>query len=169
MANRLQTMAKKTTSKNPPLQAQDKLTFSAVARALPDGSRPSERGPGTPLQHFGMPEEQIPRGGALLIGVSGIPGETAQYQHEDLFRYLHGMTWRRTTRSCSRIGSPSMTRRDSLLSEAAALIAGLQYLSALPEDMQDCALAIATLMAKLSRRGIRNSQPGDGSGRSNRQ
>ena len=94
-----------------------------------------------------MPEEQI-REAVLLISVSGIPGETAQYQHGDLF----DIAWDDfedndeivITNLVAIDDSPRFSAR-----EAAALIAGLQYLSALPEQADR--EAIATLTAKLSR------------------
>lgn len=97
--------------------------------------------------HFGVPPEQI-REAVRLIGVSGIPGETSAYQHGDLF----DIAWDDfedndqivLTNRVAIDDSPRFSAR-----EAAALIAGLQYLSALPEHADRA--AIATLMAKLSR------------------
>jgi proteasome accessory factor C len=97
--------------------------------------------------HFGVPAEQI-RDAVRLIGVSGIPGETAAYQHGDLF----DIAWDDfedndqivLTNRVAIDDSPRFSAR-----EAAALIAGLQYLSALPEHADRA--AIASLMAKLSR------------------
>jgi proteasome accessory factor C len=97
--------------------------------------------------HFGMSPEQI-RDAVRLIGVSGIPGETAQYQHEDLF----DISWDDfeendqivLTHRVAIDDSPRFSAR-----EASALIAGLQYLSSLPEHADRA--AIASLMAKLSR------------------
>jgi proteasome accessory factor C len=128
-----------------PLQAQDKLTFLlSLVPFLMDHDRISVADVAT---HFGMKPEQI-REAVRLIGVSGIPGETAQYQHEDLF----DISWDDfeendqivLTHRVAIDDSPRFSAR-----EAAALIAGLQYLSALPEHADRA--AVASLMAKLSR------------------
>ncbi|NEM90054.1 helix-turn-helix transcriptional regulator [Galbitalea soli] len=128
-----------------PLQAGDKLTFLlSLVPFLMDHDRISV---GEVAAHFGMKPEQI-RDAVRLIGVSGIPGETAQYQHEDLF----DISWDdfeendqiSLTHRVAIDDSPRFSAR-----EAAALIAGLQYLSALPEHADRA--AIASLMAKLSR------------------
>jgi proteasome accessory factor C len=128
-----------------PLQAQDKLTFLlSLVPFLMDHDRISVA---EVAEHFGMKPEQI-RDAVRLIGVSGIPGETASYQHEDLF----DISWDDfedndqivLTHRVAIDDSPRFSAR-----EAAALIAGLQYLSALPEHADRD--AIATLMAKLSR------------------
>ena len=97
--------------------------------------------------HFGVPEQQI-RDAVRLIAVSGIPGETSQYQHGDLF----DIAWDRfedadeilLTNLVAIDDTPRFSGR-----EAAALIAGLQYLSALPENADRG--AIDSLMAKLAR------------------
>jgi proteasome accessory factor C len=97
--------------------------------------------------HFGVAEQEI-RDAVRLIAVSGVPGETSQYQHGDLF----DIAWDRfddhdeivLTNLVAIDDSPRFSGR-----EAAALIAGLQYLSALPE-IADRA-AIDSLMAKLAR------------------
>jgi proteasome accessory factor C len=97
--------------------------------------------------HFGLPPAQI-REAVRLIAVSGIPGETGTYQHGDLF----DLAWDDfedndqivLTNLVAIDDSPRFSAR-----EAAALIAGLQYLSALPENSDRG--AIASLMAKLSR------------------
>jgi proteasome accessory factor C len=132
-------------SKTPPLQAQDKLTFLlSLVPFLMDHDRISVT---EVAEHFGMKAEQI-RDAVRLIGVSGIPGETASYQHEDLF----DISWDDfedndqivLTHRVAIDDSPRFSAR-----EASALIAGLQYLSALPEHADRA--AIATLMAKLSR------------------
>jgi proteasome accessory factor C len=128
-----------------PLQAQDKLTFLlSLVPFLMDHDRISV---GEVATHFGMSPEQI-RDAVRLIGVSGIPGETAQYQHEDLF----DISWDDfedndqivLTHRVAIDDSPRFSAR-----EASALIAGLQYLSSLPEHADRA--AIASLMAKLSR------------------
>jgi proteasome accessory factor C len=133
------------TRRTPALHAQDKLTFLlSFVPFLMDHDR---IGVAEAAAHFGMTEEQI-RNAVRLIGVSGIPGETAQYQHEDLF----DISWDDfddndqivLTNRVAIDDSPRFSAR-----EAAALIAGLQYLSALPEHADRA--AISSLMAKLSR------------------
>jgi proteasome accessory factor C len=80
--------------------------------------------------------------------VSGVPGETDAYQHEDLFDINWDAFEERDeiviTNLVAIDDSPRFSAR-----EAAALIAGLQYLSALPENADRA--AIASLMSKLSR------------------
>ncbi|HEX4059048.1 MAG TPA: WYL domain-containing protein [Galbitalea sp.] len=129
----------------PPLQAQDKLTFLlSLVPYLMDHDRVSVEETAT---HFGMTKEQI-REAVRLIGVSGIPGETAQYQHEDLF----DISWDDLEENDQIILTHRVAIDDSprfSAREAAALIAGLQYLSSLPEHANRT--AIATLTAKLSR------------------
>ena len=128
-----------------PLQARDKLTFLlSLVPYLMDRDRVSVQ---TAAEHFGVSEEQI-RDSVRLIAVSGIPGETAAYQPDDLF----DIAWDDfedndqivLTNLVAIDDSPRFSGR-----EAAALIAGLQYLSALPENSDRS--AIATLMAKLAR------------------
>jgi proteasome accessory factor C len=127
------------------LKAQDKLAFLlSLVPYLVDHERVSVA---EVSAHFGVPAERI-RDAVRLIGVSGIPGETTQYQHGDLF----DINWDDfefndqivLTNRVAIDDSPRFSAR-----EAAALIAGLQYLSALPEHADRA--AIATLMAKLSR------------------
>ncbi|MEJ1230670.1 MAG: WYL domain-containing protein [Galbitalea sp.] len=132
-------------AKAKPMLAQDKLTFLlSLVPYLMDHDRVSVE---ETAAHFGMTKEQI-RDAVRLIGVSGIPGETAQYQHEDLFD-ISWTTSRTTTRSFSPIAWRSTIPPRFSAREAAALIAGLQYLSALPEHADRT--AITTLMGKLSR------------------
>lgn len=128
-----------------PRHAQDKLAFLlSLVPYLMDRDRVSV---GEAAKHFGVPEEQI-REAVRLIGVSGVPGETAMYQHGDLF----DIAWDDfedndqivLTNLVAIDDSPRFSAR-----EAAALIAGLQYLSALPENADRD--AIASLTAKLSR------------------
>jgi proteasome accessory factor C len=128
-----------------PRHAQDKLAFLlSLVPYLMDRDRVSV---GEAAAHFGVPEEHI-REAVRLIGVSGIPGETATYQHGDLF----DIAWDDfedhdqivLTHLVAIDDSPRFSAR-----EAAALIAGLQYLSALPENADRA--AIASLMDKLSR------------------
>lgn len=131
--------------KQPPLRAQDKLAFLlSLVPYLMDHDRVKVQ---DAAAHFGVPEEQI-REAVRLIGVSGIPGETAMYQHGDLF----DIAWDAfedddeivLTNLVAIDDSPRFSAR-----EAAALIAGLQYLSALPEHADRA--AIASLASKLSR------------------
>jgi proteasome accessory factor C len=133
------------TPKAQPRHAQDKLAFLlSLVPYLMDRDRVSV---GEAAKHFGVPEEQI-REAVRLIGVSGIPGETATYQHGDLF----DIAWDDfedndqivLTNLVAIDDSPRFSAR-----EAAALIAGLQYLSALPENADRA--AIASLMSKLAR------------------
>ncbi|MEO6942919.1 MAG: WYL domain-containing protein [Terrimesophilobacter sp.] len=128
-----------------PLQARDKLTFLlALVPYLMDHDRVSVKD--AALQ-FGVSDEQV-REAVRLIAVSGIPGDTATYQHDDLF----DIAWDDfedndqivLTNMVAIDESPRFSGR-----EAAALIAGLQYLSALPENADRG--AVSKLMAKLSR------------------
>jgi proteasome accessory factor C len=128
-----------------PLQARDKLAFllSLVPWLMDhDGATVSET-----AAHFGMTPQQI-RDAVQLIAVSGVPGETDSYQHEDLFDINWDAFEERDqiilTNRVAIDDSPRFSAR-----EAAALIAGLQYLSALPENADRA--AIASLMSKLSR------------------
>lgn len=96
---------------------------------------------------FAVPADQV-RAAVRLIAVSGIPGETSQYLHGDLFD-IHWDEFEDNdrivlTHQVAIDDSPRFSAR-----EAAALIAGLQYLSALPENADRD--AIASLMAKLTR------------------
>ncbi|CAN5136493.1 WYL domain-containing protein [soil metagenome] len=128
-----------------PLQARDKLAFllSLVPWLMDhDGASVTET-----ATHFGVPPEQI-RDAVNLIAVSGIPGETDSYQHEDLFDINWDAFEERDeivlTNLVAIDDSPRFSAR-----EAAALIAGLQYLSSLPENADRA--SIANLMNKLSR------------------
>ena len=131
--------------KSAPLQARDKLTFLlSLVPYLMDHDRVSVP---AVAEHFAVSAEQI-RDAVRLIAVSGIPGETSAYQPDDLF----DIAWDDfedndqivLTNLVAIDDSPRFSGR-----EAAALIAGLQYLSALPENSDRS--AIATLMAKLAR------------------
>jgi proteasome accessory factor C len=128
-----------------PLHARDKLTFLlSLVPYLMDRDRVSVQ---VAAEHFGVSQEQI-RDAVRLIAVSGIPGETTAYQPDDLF----DIAWDDfeendqivLTNLVAIDDSPRLSGR-----EAAALIAGLQYLSALPENSDRS--AVATLMAKLAR------------------
>lgn len=98
-------------------------------------------------KHFAVAESHI-RDAVRLIAVSGIPGETSQYQHGDLF----DIAWDRFddddeiqfTNLVAIDNSPRFSAR-----EAAAIIAGLQYLSVLPETANR--QTIDSLMVKLAR------------------
>ncbi len=142
-------MAKR--AKAPAFHAQDKLAFLlSLVPYLMDHDR--VRVPEV-AKHFGV-EPEFVRDAVRLIGVSGVPGETSQYQHEDLF----DINWDAfeeddeivLTNLVAIDESPRFSAR-----EAAALIAGLQYLSSLPENADRA--AIASLEAKLSRGS--SSQP----------
>ncbi|MES2094985.1 MAG: WYL domain-containing protein [Actinomycetota bacterium] len=126
-------------------QAQDKLLFLlSLVPFLMEHERISVQDAAT---HFGVTPERV-REAVELIAVSGIPGETGQYQHGDLF----DLAWDDfeendqivLTNLVAIDDAPRFSGR-----EAAALIAGLQYLSALPENADRA--AIATLMTKLAR------------------
>jgi proteasome accessory factor C len=128
-----------------PLHAQDKLTFLlSLVPFLIDHDHVSVT---EVAEHFGVEAEQI-REAVRLIAVSGVPGETRTYQYEDLF----DIAWDDfedndqivLTNLVAIDESPRFSAR-----EAAALIAGLQYLSALPENADRA--AVASLMSKLSR------------------
>jgi proteasome accessory factor C len=138
-------MNQETTMVDRPMQAQDKLAFLlALVPYLMDHEQVTVA---EAAAHFSVPEEQI-RDAVRLIAVSGIPGETQQYQHGDLFDIAWDAFEDRDeivlTHMVAIDDSPRFSAR-----EAAALIAGLQYLSALPENANRD--AIGTLMAKLTR------------------
>lgn len=127
------------------LPAADKVAFLlALVPWLVDHDRVSVA---DAAEHFQVSEEQI-RDAVKLIAVSGIPGETTQYQHGDLF----DIAWDRfedddeivLTHLVAIDDSPRFSGR-----EAAALIAGLQYLSALPENADRG--TIDSLLTKLAR------------------
>jgi proteasome accessory factor C len=140
---RWQIMAKPRTSS--PFQAQDKLTFLlALVPFLVDRERTSVT---EAAEHFGVKPELI-REAVRLIAVSGVPGETRTYQYEDLF----DIAWDDfddndqivITNLVAIDEAPRFSAR-----EAAALIAGLQYLSSLPENADRA--AVNSLMSKLAR------------------
>ncbi|WP_308468713.1 helix-turn-helix transcriptional regulator [Rathayibacter soli] len=127
-----------------PMQAQDKLAFLlSLVPYLMDQGRVSVT---DAAAHFGVSDEQL-RAAVRLIAVSGVPGETQQYQPGDLFDIAWDAFEDRDeiilTHLVAIDDSPRFSAR-----EAAALIAGLQYLSALPENANRD--AIASLMAKLA-------------------
>ncbi len=128
-----------------PMQAQDKLAFLlALVPYLMDRDRVSVS---EAAEHFGVEKAQL-RDAVRLIAVSGVPGETNQYQPGDLF----DIAWDDfeendqivLTHQVAIDDSPRFSAR-----EAAALIAGLQYLTALPENADRD--VIGSLMAKLAR------------------
>ncbi len=130
---------------SPTFRAQDKLALLlSLVPYLLDHDRVSVADAAT---HFGVDAALI-REAVQLIAVSGIPGETKQYQHGDLFDIAWGEFLDKDiivlTHQVAIDEVPRFSAR-----EAAALIAGLQYLAALPEhNNRD---AITSLMAKLTR------------------
>lgn len=126
-------------------QARDKLAFllSLVPWLMEhDGATVAEA-----AEHFGLSAQQI-RDAVELIAVSGVPGDTDSYQHGDLFDINWDAFEERDeivlTNLVAIDDSPRFSAR-----EATALIAGLQYLSSLPENAGSATLA--SLTAKLSR------------------
>jgi len=128
-----------------PRLAADKLTFLlSLVPYLIDHDTVSVA---EVAERFGVSADRV-RASVRLIAMSGIPGETSQYQHGDLF----DIQWDEfeendrivLTHLVAIDDSPRFSAR-----EAAALIAGLQYLSALPENSDRD--AVASLMAKLTR------------------
>lgn len=97
-------------------------------------------------EHFNVSEAQI-RDAVTLIATSGLPGETGTYQANDLF----DIDWDAfddegviiIVHHVAIDDAPRLSSR-----EAAALIAGLQYLSALPENAGSSQLP--ALLAKLT-------------------
>lgn len=128
-----------------PMQAQDKLAFLlALVPYLMDRDRVSVA---EAAAHFGVEKSQL-RDAVRLIAVSGIPGETNQYQPGDLF----DIAWDDFEQNDQIVLTHQVAIDDSprfSAREAAALIAGLQYLSALPENADRD--VIGSLMAKLAR------------------
>jgi proteasome accessory factor C len=128
-----------------PLRVQDRLAFLlALVPYLLDNDGVSVA---QAASHFGVPEQRI-RDAVQLIAVSGVPGETKAYQPGDLF----DIDWDRLeerdevaiTHQVAIDESPRFSAR-----EAAALIAGLQYVAALPANADR--EIVATLTAKLTR------------------
>jgi len=127
-----------------PLKARDKLVFLLsfvpylLEQRVVDVSEAAK--------HFGMTEDEI-RDAVRLIATSGLPGETGTYQPNDLF----DIDWDSfedddviiVVHHVAIDDAPRLSAR-----EAAALIAGLQYLSASPENAGSASLA--SLMAKLT-------------------
>ena len=131
--------------RRPALHATDKLAFLlSLVPYLIDRERV---GVAEAAEHFGVSVVDIRRA-VELIAVSGVPGETDQYQHGDLF----DIAWDDFEQNDVIVLTHMVAIDDSprfSVREAAALIAGLQYLSSLPENADRH--AIATLMSKLSR------------------
>lgn len=125
--------------------ASDKLTFLlSLVPYLMDHDRVSVA---AVAEHFGVTPERV-RDAVNLIAMSGVPGETRQYLHGDLF----DIQWDEFENNDNIVLTHMVAIDDSprfSAREAAALIAGLQYLSALPENSDRD--AIASLMAKLTR------------------
>jgi proteasome accessory factor C len=124
--------------------AQDKLTF--LLSLVPYLIQQSAVSVHDAARHFGVSEQTI-REAVLLIAVSGVPGTDSNYQHGDLF----DIDWDAfdddeiiITQLVAIDDSPRFSAR-----EASALIAGLQYLQSLPENVDSA--AYSSLAAKLSR------------------
>jgi proteasome accessory factor C len=131
--------------KKPPMRAQDKLTFLlALVPYLMDHDRVSVD---EAARHFDVPPQQL-RDAVSLLTVSGIPGDTAAYQPDDLF----DIDWDAFEQNDEIVLTNLVAIDDAprfSAREAAALIAGLQYLSALPENAD--AATLAALLGKLTR------------------
>ena len=96
---------------------------------------------------FGVTPKQI-RDAVQLIAVAGVPGESRAYLADDLF----DIDWDELEQNDRILLTHTVAIDDTLrlsAREAAALIAGLQYLSSLPEHADRDAMA--SLMAKLER------------------
>ena len=127
-----------------PLKAPDKLVFllSFVPYLLEQRVVDVTEA----AQHFGMTEDEI-RDAVRLIATSGLPGSTGTYQPNDLF----DIDWDSfedddvivIVHHVAIDDAPRLSAR-----EAAALMAGLQYLSASPESAGSASLA--SLRAKLA-------------------
>ncbi|MGN6272936.1 MAG: helix-turn-helix transcriptional regulator [Protaetiibacter sp.] len=129
----------------PAPQARDKLAFLlALVPWLLEHDRVTVQ---EAAAHFGVSEDEI-RTSVSLVAMSGVPGATATYQHDDLF----DIDWEAfetddeiaITQHVAIDDAPRLSAR-----EAAALIAGLQYLQALPGNADRA--GIRTLIEKLSR------------------
>gem|GEM_PF-129988 len=129
----------------PAPQARDKLAFLlALVPWLLEHDRVSVH---ETAAHFGVSADEV-RASVALVATSGIPGDTATYQHDDLF----DIDWDAfetadeiaITHHVAIEEAPRLSAR-----EAAALIAGLQYLQTLPENADRA--SIRALVEKLSR------------------
>jgi proteasome accessory factor C len=114
--------------------AQDKLTF--LLSLVPYLIQQNQVSVHEAARHFGVSQETI-REAVLLIAVSGVPGSDSNYQHGDLF----DIDWDAfdeneiiITQLVAIDDSPRFSAR-----EASALIAGLQYLQSLPENVDSAA------------------------------
>lgn len=125
--------------------ARDKLAFLlALVPWLLEHDRVSVR---EAAEHFAVSEDLI-RASVSLVAMSGIPGDTSTYQHDDLF----DIDWEAfesddeiaITQHVGIDEAPRLSAR-----EAAALIAGLQYLQAFPGNSDRS--GIRTLVEKLAR------------------
>lgn len=131
------------TRRRAPLRAPDKLVF--LLSLVPYLIEQQVVTVAEAAVHFGSTEDQI-RDAVRLIAMSGLPGDTGTYQSNDLF----DIDWDAFEEHDEIVivhhvaidEAPRLAAR-----EAAALIAGLQYLAALPENADSSALA--SLMAKL--------------------
>jgi proteasome accessory factor C len=128
-----------------PMRVQDRLAFLlALVPYLLDNDGVSVV---QAAAHFGVSAERV-REAVTLIAMSGVPGETRSYQANDLF----DIDWDRLeqrdeiaiTHQVAIDDSPRFSAR-----EAAALIAGLQYIAALPANADR--ETVARLTAKLQR------------------
>jgi len=127
-----------------PLKAPDKLVF--LLSFVPYLLEQRVVAVSEAAQHFGMTEDEI-RDAVRLIATSGLPGSTGTYQPNDLF----DIDWDSFEEDDVIIvvhhvaidDAPRLSAR-----EAAALIAGLQYLSASPENAGSASLA--SLRSKLT-------------------
>ena len=127
-----------------PLKAPDKLVF--LLSFVPYLLEQRVVDVAEAAQHFGMTEEEI-RDAVRLIATSGLPGSTGTYQPNDLF----DIDWDSfedddvivIVHHVAIDDAPRLSAR-----EAAALMAGLQYLSASPENAGSASLA--SLRAKLT-------------------
>jgi proteasome accessory factor C len=98
-------------------------------------------------EHFDVHPGRV-RDAVNLIAISGVPGETSQYLPGDLFDIDWDLFESRDTIALTHLVAIDDAPRFSAR-EAAAVIAGLQYLSSLPGNTDGD--AIASLMAKLTR------------------
>ncbi|HWD62771.1 MAG TPA: WYL domain-containing protein [Humibacter sp.] len=128
-----------------PRDARDKL---ALLLSLIPYLMDHDRAPVTDVAAaFGVTPKQI-REAVHLIAVAGVPGESRAYLADDLFDIdwddLEQNDRISLTHTVAIDDTPRLSAR-----EAAALIAGLQYLGSLPEHADRDAMA--SLMAKLER------------------
>lgn len=128
-----------------PFTAPDKLTF--LLSLVPYLIEHTNVEVADVAAHFAVSPDRV-RDAVRLIALSGVPGESRQYQHGDLFD-IHWDEFEENdrivlTHLVAIDDAPRLSAR-----EAAALIAGLQYLSSIPENADT--EAIASLMAKLTR------------------